>query len=981
MSPQEAKLLAAGARVEIRGEAWMVRGSLRERSGGRAVRVVGISSLVKDKEATFLTGLDDIKVLRPEETGLRVDDSRRFTRTRLYLESMLRRSPISDGRIHLAHEAAINPAEYQLRPAYRALALPRPRFLMADGVGLGKTIEVGLLLTELIRRNRGRRILVVAMKSILTQFQEELWSRFTIPLVRLDSVGIQRVQSKIPSTMNPFHFFDRVIVSIDTLKNDVKYRQYLESCRWDAVVIDECQNIAMRTKSARGSASQRYRLAQLLAKQCDALIFTSATPHDGRPESFASIVRLLEPTAIADEKNFDKEDVAAFVQRKFKRDVAHEQAESFPPRETSDEHLAATPEEDAFFARIHEASFRTLDGQREGERRRSGTVLFRTTLLKAFLSSPKACIETIENRLKHRDLDLAQQVTGEAAEAARADIASLGELKTLAQAAEAAGSPKYEALRARVKKILSSKDGPGRVVVFSERIATLDLLRDRLSADLKLKCEPGGKKNAIATFHGTLDDQSQMDLVKSFGSKDSTIRVLLASDAAAEGINLHYFCHHLIHFDLPWSLITLVQRNGRIDRYGQKNTPYIHYLISRPGDSDLQGDLRVLDRLVEKEEQVQKNLGDPATLMNLHDAELEEEQIALAAQGDKEPEEVLPEEPGGAAGADWFDLFQAELGEEEPEIERAPSFGLFPSDLDFAREACSLIGLAGPGGGESEDSDGSVVWHSDGRSFDLVPSKDLARRYDYLPGELTRDRKRFRLTEDRDQVMQSIDIAREKEDEWPEWELFWDHHPVCEWLDDKIMAELGRHEASVVPVDGGLDGPDAIYLFQGVQSNSNGQPVIVDWFGVPFRDGVASEALPLPRIIELSLLSEQPGNPGSFQIPDTLSNCLPAAVEAAQGHMGALRMEREGDLAEAVRDGQRKLAEWRKRSLRRIDDEDTRARRGASVAPAPIRKRLRSERREVEALYKERKQFVDRLKSVEEPYLRLAMVLVRADLV
>ena len=163
-----------------------------------------------------------------------------------------------------------------------------------------------------------------------------------------------------------------------------------------------------------------------------------------------------------------------------------------------------------------------------------------------------------------------------------------------------------------------------------------------------------------------------MDLVKSFGTEDSSIRVLLASDAAAEGINLHYFCHHLIHFDLPWSLITLVQRNGRIDRFGQKNTPVIHYLITKPESQDLQGDLRVLDRLVEKEEQVQKNLGDPATLMNLHDPELEEKEIALAAQGEKDAAVVLPDEPAGDAdSSSWFDKLMANAGEEEPEIQRA----------------------------------------------------------------------------------------------------------------------------------------------------------------------------------------------------------------------------------------------------------------------------------------------------------------------
>ncbi len=977
MSVSGAKVLAAGARVEIRDEAWMVRFSRREKSGGQAVRVVGLSTLVKDKEATFLSELDEITVLRPEETAFRIDDSSRFTKTRLYLESMLRRSPISDDCIHLAHEAAINPAEYQLRPAHRALQLPRPRFLMADGVGLGKTIEVGALLTELIRRNRGRRILVVAMKSILAQFQEELWARFTIPLVRLDSVGIQRVQSKIPSTMNPFHFFDRVIVSMDTLKNDVKYRQYLENCRWDAVVIDECQNIAMRTKSARGAASQRYRLAQLLAKQCDALIFTSATPHDGRPQSFASIVRLLEPTAIADEDDFDKEDVAAFVQRKFKKDVAHELADSFPARETSHETLAATPAEDAFYACIQDTTFRTLDGKR-----RSGSVLFRTTLLKAFLSSPQACIESIDKRLGHRDLD-PERLEGEAAQAARADIASLGELRRLAKAAEAAGSAKYDALRDRVRSILASKEGPGRVVVFSERIATLDMLRDRLSADLKLKFEPGGKNNAIATFHGSLDDLSQMDLVKSFGSQDSPIRVLLASDAAAEGINLHYFCHHLVHFDLPWSLITLVQRNGRIDRFGQKNTPYIHYLMARPGSADLQGDLRVLDRLVEKEEQVQKNLGDPATLMNLHDAELEEQEIARAAQGERTPEEVLPDEPvGGDAGASWFDLFQADADAEESPVERADNPSLFSSDLEFARAAFPVIGVKEPGQVGEEDAGRvtTVAWNDGGDGFDLVPSEDLKRRYDYLPAELTRERKRFQLTTDRGRVMQSIEVARQQKDRWPEWELFWAHHPICEWIDDKIMGELGRHEAWVVPVSGDLAGHEAVFLFQGVQSNRNGQPVIVDWFGVPFRAHAALPTLPLAEVVALSGLQDAAGNSGSFEIPPSLEACLVPAVEAAREHMAARRQERDGALADEVRDGFRQLAAWKARSMKRLDAQEARARKGTSAAPANVRKRIAAERAEVEALYEERKAFVDRIKSVDEPYLRLATVLVRSGL-
>ena len=134
--------------------------------------------------------------------------------------------------------------------------------LIADSVGLGKTLEAGILMSELIRRGKGKRILVLAVKSMLTQFQKEMWSRFTIPLTRLDSAGLQRVRNRIPTNHNPFHFYDKAIISIDTLKQDVEYRHYIEQAYWDIIVIDEAHNVARR-----GSNSQCSRIAQLLSER------------------------------------------------------------------------------------------------------------------------------------------------------------------------------------------------------------------------------------------------------------------------------------------------------------------------------------------------------------------------------------------------------------------------------------------------------------------------------------------------------------------------------------------------------------------------------------------------------------------------------------------------------------------------------------------------------------------------------------------
>jgi len=119
----------------------------------------------------------------------------------------------------------------------------------------------------------------------------------------------------------------------------------------------------------------------------------------------------------------------------------------------------------------------------------------------------------------------------------------------------------------------------------------------------------------------------------------------LASDAAAEGINLHYYCHHLVHFDIPWSLITLEQRNGRIDRYGQEHAPQIHYLLAVPASERLRGDLRVLERLVEKEHEAHKNLGDVRSLLGLQDAQAEEDHVLAGVATGQAPEQIIPDLP------------------------------------------------------------------------------------------------------------------------------------------------------------------------------------------------------------------------------------------------------------------------------------------------------------------------------------------------
>jgi SNF2 family DNA or RNA helicase len=281
---------APGSRVVIRDEEWLIRRVDPAADGGWLLNCDGVSELVQGQSPLFLTELEeDIEVLDPAKTELVPDDSPTYNAAILYLESHRRRSVANDEKIHLGHRGVMNLVPYQLDPALQALRQPRSRILIADAVGLGKTMEAGVLATELIQRGRGERILVVTQKAMLTQFQKEWWSRFSIPLVRLDSVGLARVRNRIPANHNPFNYFDRSIISVDTLKSNLEYRNYLENAWWDVIVIDECQNVAAR--AGETGLSRRARLAKLLATRSDTLILLSATCWIPRPSLIPTTTR------------------------------------------------------------------------------------------------------------------------------------------------------------------------------------------------------------------------------------------------------------------------------------------------------------------------------------------------------------------------------------------------------------------------------------------------------------------------------------------------------------------------------------------------------------------------------------------------------------------------------------------------------------------------------------------------------------------
>jgi len=578
--------IAPGAHIVVRDAVWRVLQVNRTSAGRNAWHVVGISEIVRDQDAIFLEGYErDVRVLDPAKTDLDLDTSPGHRDALLYMESLLRDVPPTGPELHVGHRAAMDVMDFQLDPARQALEQPKPRILIADAVGLGKTLEAGILMSELIRRGRGKRILVATVKSMLTQFQKEMWCRFTIPLVRLDSAGLHRIREHIPTNHNPFDHFDRVIISIDTLKQNNAFRTQVEKARWDIIVIDEAHNVAVRG----GGRSQRARIASVLAERSDALILLSATPHDGKARSFASLMNMLDPTAIADADNYTREDIDGLFVRRFKQDVQHQMGQSFPERTIAQAHATATPAEEAAFDLLADLKFTRID------RRRHGGMLFKSTLTKSLFSSPAACLQTLNGRIRRMRAD-------DRADEYSADIEALGDLREAVGAIEPTQFSKYARL---LELIRDKKKGFGwtprkkddRLVIFSERIETLKFLEERLTKDLGLK------KGQVELLHGGLSDHDQMTLVEEFGKTSSKLRLLLASDVASEGLNLHYLCHRLVHFDVPWSLMVFQQRNGRIDRYGQERPPQIVYLLTDSTNEGVAGDKRILELLIQRDEQ------------------------------------------------------------------------------------------------------------------------------------------------------------------------------------------------------------------------------------------------------------------------------------------------------------------------------------------------------------------------------------------
>lgn len=825
---------APGIRLIIRDEEWMIKKIDTNEIGEQALNCIGISPLVKDKEAIFLTDLEKIEAVDPTKVKLVKDESPRYTKSLLYLESQWRQKNPTDKNIHIGHKAAMDLMPFQLEPTKISLNRTRCRILIADTVGLGKTLEAGILMSELIIRGKGKRILVVTSKSMMTQFQKEMWNRFTIPLIRLDSHKIQKIRASLPSNYNPFFYYDKVIVSIDTIKRDVEYRTHLENAYWDIIVIDEAQGVA-----ERGSRdSQRSRLANILKDRSDTMIMLSATPHDGRAKSFASLMNMLDPTAIANPEEYTKDEVKGLCIRRFKKDVKDQMGSKYLERTVNLVSCEASPKEEVVFD-----IFAQMQLDMDTSKPKGTGQLFKTSLEKSLFSSPKACLKSVEERLKklrHKYPD------GEIK-----DIALLEELRDALALIEPRDFSRYTSLL----ELLRSKEynwNPktvdDRIVIFTERIETMKFLSKQLREDLHMS------DKQIVEISGGMTDMEQQRVVEEFGRTEAPVRILVASDVASEGLNLHYLSHRLIHFDIPWSLMVFQQRNGRIDRYGQEKRPDIRYMMISSKNERIKGDMRIIRILVEKEEQAFKNIGDPTLLLGKFNVEDEELVISETIENGSDAvafEESLHDEESEFDPLDFL-LNTASMEETVSATNYTVDDETLFTDKQYLIKALSYI---------NKSEQHPLRQLSEISGVDVMLTEDMRRRLsavipeEAMPsGEILRlsDDKRYIMQEMRKSMQNSIDNAA-----WPDAQYLWAIHPVISWLNDKTGLLIGRGEAPIIGVKNFMQINESIFIVEGSMPNERSAALVDDMFGVRYVDGKFAEFLDINAVVNKTKINSE----------------------------------------------------------------------------------------------------------------------------
>ncbi|MFN2134344.1 MAG: DISARM system SNF2-like helicase DrmD [Candidatus Promineifilaceae bacterium] len=554
--------------------------------------------------------------------------------------------------------------DYQLDPLVRAVQMPRVNLLVADDVGLGKTIEAGLVSQELIVRNRARTILIVCPAGLQIHWRDQMRDKFGLEFRIVDSDLMKYLRRTRGIHTNPWSHFPRLITSIDFIKRDRPLRLFREVVptevtyprRFDILIVDEAHNVAPAGRGKYAVDSLRTQAIRTLTPHFEHKLFLTATPHNGYQESFSALLELLDNQRFARGVLPNPKQLEAVMVRRLKSEfIDWDGTPRFPQRHLEAIEVAYSDEEKQVHAWLSEYSqLREQNAQDNSERFATEFVL--KLLKKRLFSSPAAFAATLakheetitgqeqpekkqrkptsgilRRQLAQMEEDYADDEEYEEAASGAVDTASrlfrelsprerwlIEQMKSWAAKAIARRDDKTKALIDWLRDVVKP-DGDWndeRVIIFTEYRATQNWLHEVLVAE---GLASGGR---LMTLYGGMDTDEREKIKAAFQSSpdQSPVRILLATDAASEGIDLQNHCHRLVHLEIPWNPNRMEQRNGRIDRHGQRFDPLVYHFVGSGYEqrlldpyalaaSDLEADLEFLMQAARKVNQIREDLG------------------------------------------------------------------------------------------------------------------------------------------------------------------------------------------------------------------------------------------------------------------------------------------------------------------------------------------------------------------------------------
>ncbi|MEA5466879.1 DISARM system SNF2-like helicase DrmD [Leptothoe sp. PORK10 BA2] len=574
----------------------------------------------------------------------------------------------TDPRLFQApYRAGIEVKTYQLEPLRKALRMPRVNLFIADDVGLGKTIEAGLILREMLLRQKIKRVVISCPPSVVQQWKDEMESRFGLTFTIYDRAFVAARRRQRGYGINPWQTHNRFIISHALLRNET-YAAPLRDWLGDfsaggMFILDEAHNAAPASSSKYAVDSQLTRTVRELAPRFEHRLFLSATPHNGHSNSFAALLEILDPQRFCRGVPVrSKALLDAVMVRRLKQDLREIKNADFPKREVIAVKVDNLPEDapELMLSRLLQ-EYRTCREERlkqASKSSRAAAMLVVLSLQKRLLSSIEAFARTlkvhrkaverqaakdqesspppplkdIQTRLAllleapgndddradlpEEEVELEDDAQMEAATRSSGAVTAR-ELELLEEMGQIANKARYQAdgrigyMKTWLKEHLCPDLGkPGaqwnqqQVLIFTEYTDSKRYLQQQLEAIIE---GSDNADNRIDTFHGGMGDERRELIKKAFNADPAKhpLRILIATDAAREGVNLQNYCSELFHFDVPWNPSRMEQRNGRIDRRLQKAAVvHCHYFVYPQRAED-----RVLDVLVQKTKTIQQELG------------------------------------------------------------------------------------------------------------------------------------------------------------------------------------------------------------------------------------------------------------------------------------------------------------------------------------------------------------------------------------